>query len=95
MARRELQAVRLSLGSAVALGLARFAYGLVVPAMRDAVVGGCGSTANGVGYLAGAVVVAMIVRRLSAAQSFQLGMVVTTLSWQPQPRLRITCSSCC
>ncbi|GAB2585615.1 YbfB/YjiJ family MFS transporter [Kribbella endophytica] len=76
---------RLALGSAVALGFARFAYGLVVPAMRDRLGwsladAGLQTTANGVGYLVGAVVVAMVVRRLGSARTFQLGMVVTTLA---------------
>ncbi|TCN43124.1 putative MFS family arabinose efflux permease [Kribbella orskensis] len=76
---------RLALGSAVALGFARFAYGLVVPAMRDQLGwsladAGLQTTANGVGYLLGAIVVAMVIRRLGAARSFQLGMVVTTLA---------------
>lgn len=76
---------RLALGSAVALGLARFAYGLVVPAMRDQLGwsladAGLQTTANGVGYLVGALIVAMVVRRLGTARSFQVGMVVSTLS---------------
>ena len=76
---------RLALGSAVALGFARFAYGLVVPAMRDQLGwsladAGLQTTANGVGYLLGAIVVAMIVRRLGTARSFRLGMIVTTVS---------------
>ncbi|WP_020387277.1 YbfB/YjiJ family MFS transporter [Kribbella catacumbae] len=76
---------RLALGSAVALGFARFAYGLVVPAMRDQLGwsqadAGLQTTANGVGYLIGAILVAIIVRRLGTARSFQLGMVITTLA---------------
>lgn len=76
---------RLALGSAVALGFARFAYGLVVPAMRDQLGwsladAGLQTTANGVGYLIGAIMVAMVVRRLGTARSFQLGMVITTLA---------------
>lgn len=76
---------RLALGSAVALGFARFAYGLVVPSMRDQLGwsladAGLQTTANGIGYLIGAVVVALVVRRLGTARSFQLGMVVTTVA---------------
>ncbi|MFI5693851.1 YbfB/YjiJ family MFS transporter [Kribbella sp. NPDC051586] len=76
---------RLALGSAVALGFARFAYGLVIPAMRDRLgwsLGDAGlqTTANGVGYLVGAMVVAMIVRKVGTARSFQSGMVVTTVA---------------
>lgn len=76
---------RLALGSAVALGFARFAYGLIVPAMRDQLGwsladAGLQTTANGVGYLIGAILVAVVVRRLGTTRSFQLGMVITTLA---------------
>ena len=76
---------RLALGSVAAVGFARFSYGLVVPAMREELGwsladAGLQTTANGVGYLIGAIVVALVVRRLGTARSFQLGMVVTTMS---------------
>ncbi|WNV83399.1 YbfB/YjiJ family MFS transporter [Umezawaea sp. Da 62-37] len=77
--------VRLALGTASALGLARFAYGLLVPAMRDdlgwslAEVGAV-STVNGLGYLVGAVGTAAVVRRWGAAAAFRWGMVVTALA---------------
>ncbi|OXM74916.1 MULTISPECIES: YbfB/YjiJ family MFS transporter [Amycolatopsis] len=79
------QAARLSLGTASALGFARFAYGLVVPAMgRDLgwslADAGVMSTANGLGYLLGALVTATVARRVGAAAAFRWGMVLTALA---------------
>lgn len=79
------RAVRLALGTASALGLARFAYGLLVPAMRDDLrwsLGEAGaiSTANGLGYLVGALATAPVVRRWGTAAAFRWGMVVTALA---------------
>ncbi len=76
------RAARLAFGTASALGLARFAYGLLVPAMRDDLrwtltEAGVVATANGLGYLAGALVTAAVVRRWGAAAAFRWGMVVT------------------
>jgi predicted MFS family arabinose efflux permease len=79
------QAAQLALGTASALGLARFAYGLLLPAMREdlhwtlAEAGGVG-TANGVGYLVGALATAGIVRRRGTRVSFRAGMVLTAVS---------------
>jgi predicted MFS family arabinose efflux permease len=75
--------VRLALGTASALGLARFAYGLLVPAMRSELgwnlaQAGTMTTANGLGYLAGAVATAAVARRLGTTVTFRLGMVLTT-----------------
>ena len=55
-----LTILALSLGPAVSNGLARFAYGLILPAMRDDLalsytVAGWINTANAIGYLVGAV----------------------------------------
>lgn len=52
------QPVGLALGTASALGLGRFAYGLLVPAMRSELhwslaQAGALTTANGLGYLLG------------------------------------------
>lgn len=75
------RALRLALGTASALGLARFAYGLLVPAMR-AELGwtlgqvGTQTTANGLGYLAGALATTLVARRIGAAATFRLGMVL-------------------
>jgi predicted MFS family arabinose efflux permease len=76
------QSARLALGTASALGLARFAYGLLVPAMRaelhwSLAQAGTLTTANGVGYLLGAVATAPVARRLSVPATFRLGMVLT------------------
>lgn len=79
------QVVRLALGTASALGLARFAYGLLVPAMRDDLrwtlseVGAIG-TANGLGYLVGAAVAPGVVRRWGTPAAFRWGMVTTALA---------------
>ncbi|MFF4123264.1 YbfB/YjiJ family MFS transporter [Microbispora rosea] len=83
--RQTRQAARLALGTASALGLARFAYGLLLPAMRDELhwslaQAGAVSTANGLGYLLGALVTAAAVRRLGTAATFRWGMVLTALA---------------
>ncbi len=59
----------LALGPAVALGFARFAYGLVLPAMRDDLgwsfaEAGTVNTANAIGYLAGAIAASAVSARL-------------------------------
>jgi len=79
------QAVRLSLGTASALGLGRFAYGLLLPAMRDDLRwsladAGAMSTANGLGYLLGALGTAAVVRRWGTAAIFRRGMVLTAVA---------------
>ncbi|WP_327583978.1 YbfB/YjiJ family MFS transporter [Nonomuraea sp. NBC_00507] len=79
------QAVRLALGTASALGLARFAYGLLVPAMRDDLhwslaEAGVMSAANGVGYLLGALVTPVVRRRLGTAGTFRWGMVLIVVA---------------
>jgi predicted MFS family arabinose efflux permease len=79
------QAARLALGTASALGLARFAYGLLLPAMREDLhwtLAGAGamSTANGLGYLLGALVSAPLARRIGTTAAFRLGMVATAAS---------------
>jgi predicted MFS family arabinose efflux permease len=79
------RAARLALGTASALGLGRFAYGLVLPAMAeqlrwDLARAGAMTTANGLGYLAGATATAALVRRLGIAATFRLGMVLCTVA---------------
>ncbi|MEV0643866.1 YbfB/YjiJ family MFS transporter [Phytomonospora sp. NPDC050363] len=76
------QALRLALGTAVALGFARFGYGLFVPAMRTELdwtlaEAGVLTTANGIGYLAGAAATAALARRFGAAALFRWGMGLT------------------
>lgn len=73
--------MRLAMGTAAALGLARFAYGLLVPAMRTELgwtlaQAGAQTTANGLGYLAGALATALVARRIGTAATFRLGMVL-------------------
>ncbi len=77
--------MRLALGTAAALGLARFAYGLLVPAMRaelgwSLAQAGTLTTANSLGYLVGAVAAAPVARRLSETATFRLGMVATAVA---------------
>jgi predicted MFS family arabinose efflux permease len=77
--------VRLAFGTASALGLARFAYGLLVPAMRSELgwslaAAGAMATANSLGYLAGALVTATVARRLSLTTTFRLGMIGTAVA---------------
>jgi predicted MFS family arabinose efflux permease len=72
----------LAMGPAVALGLARFAYALLLPAMRadlgwsyaDA---GAMNTANAAGYLCGALLAAPTVRRLGMKRTFLTGILLT------------------
>lgn len=79
------QAARLALGTASALGLARFAYGLLLPAMRDDLhwslaEAGAMNTANGLGYLLGAAATAVVARRRGTAATFRWGMILVALA---------------
>jgi predicted MFS family arabinose efflux permease len=75
----------LSLGPAVTLGLVRFAYALLLPAMRDdldwsyALAGGL-NTANAAGYLAGALLAAPIAYRLGVRRSFVVALLAAALA---------------
>jgi predicted MFS family arabinose efflux permease len=80
-----LYALGLALGAAVALGLARFAYGLLLPPMRSDLdwsyaQAGALNTANALGYLGGAVVAAPIGRRLGTRRGFACGMALAAVS---------------
>jgi predicted MFS family arabinose efflux permease len=74
----------LAMGPAVALGLARFSYALLLPSMRidlswsyaDA---GAMNTANAAGYLAGALIAAPVTRRFGIKETFFAGILVTAL----------------
>ena len=75
----------LSLGPAVSNGYARFAYGLVLPAMREDLgwnftQAGWINTANAIGYLAGALLALSLISRLGARWLFIWGFVVTTVA---------------
>jgi predicted MFS family arabinose efflux permease len=75
----------LAMGPAIALGLARFAYALLLPAMRadlrwsyaDA---GAMNTANAAGYLVGALAAAPMARCFGIKQTFMAGISLTALS---------------
>lgn len=80
-----LLALALSLGPAVSLGLARFAYALVLPAMRDdfgwsyALAGGM-NAANAAGYLAGALLAAPASALLGMRRAFVGSLLATALA---------------
>lgn len=75
-------AAGLALGVAVSNGLARFAYALILPAMRADLAwsyteAGALNTVNAIGYLAGALIAFGSVRRLGPSRMFVAGMWVT------------------
>ena len=74
----------LALGPAVAYGLARFAYALLLPAMRMDLAwtyaqAGAINTANALGYLCGAILAVGVVRRFGGKQSFVGALFFTGL----------------
>ena len=85
MVRALLLALALSSGPVVANAFARFAYALVLPAMRADLdwswaQAGWLNTANAAGYLAGAVLTRLLVVRLGNRPIFQWGLLVTALA---------------
>jgi predicted MFS family arabinose efflux permease len=77
-------ALALSLGAAVSLGITRFAYGLLLPPMRDDLgwsytLAGAMNTANAVGYLIGALAMTWLLKRLSPMHVLLAGSVLATL----------------
>ena len=61
----------LSLGAAVSLGVTRFAYGLLLPPMREALgwsytLAGAMNTANAAGYMVGATMMPWLMRKRDA-----------------------------
>ncbi|WP_328390886.1 YbfB/YjiJ family MFS transporter [Nocardia sp. NBC_00416] len=79
------QAVCLAFGTVSALGLGRFAYGLLLPVMREDLgwslsAAGVLATANGFGYLIGALATTRVARRIGSARTFRWGMVLTAVS---------------
>jgi predicted MFS family arabinose efflux permease len=77
-------AVRLSLGSAIALGLARFSYALLLPAMKadlgwSFAQAGAMNTANAAGYLLGALAFPALSRRCSPGTLFRAGALLTAV----------------
>lgn len=82
---RHSVAIRLALGTASALGLARFAYGLLLPAMRSDLhwslaQAGVMTSANGAGYLIGAAITAFGSRRWTATVIFRAGMLIIAVT---------------
>ncbi|MGY2894291.1 YbfB/YjiJ family MFS transporter [Deinococcus sp. UYEF24] len=79
-----LTAAGLALGAAVALGFGRFSYALLLPPMRDALAwnytqAGSLNTANGLGYLLGAVLAPLFIGRWGARPAFLAAMLLTAL----------------
>ncbi len=79
-----LLALALSMGAAVSLGIARFAYGLLLPPMRDDLgwsylLAGSMNTANALGYLLGALALPRLLTRFEATQLLLCGAVLASL----------------
>ena len=79
-----LLAVALSLGSAIALGLARFSYALLLPPMRldlawNFAQAGAMNTANAFGYLLGALAFSRLSMRVASRTLFIAGCALTAL----------------
>lgn len=75
----------LCLGVTVTNGFARFAYGLLLPAMKSELgwsyaQAGWLNTANALGYIAGAVLTMVLISRISPSRLFSFGLVATTLA---------------
>jgi len=82
--REVITALGLSTGAAVALGFSRFAYALLLPPMRadlgwTYVESGALNTANGAGYIVGALVAAWTANRWGTARAFLAGFSVSVL----------------
>ena len=76
-----LVAAGLAAGSAVVLGIARFAYGLLLPGMRadlhwSFAQAGTINTANALGYLAGAMITPRVTARIGRGAAFLGGTLV-------------------
>jgi predicted MFS family arabinose efflux permease len=75
----------LALGVTVTNGFARFAYGLLLPAMKSEMgwtyaQAGWLNTANALGYIGGALLTMVLIRRVPPTRLFAFGMVTTTLA---------------
>jgi len=78
------QALLLSLGAAVSLGVTRFAYGLLLPPMRESLawsytLAGSMNTANAAGYLLGALVMPRLLQHWPPGQVLRVGMLLAVL----------------
>lgn len=79
-----LTALALALGAALSLGLARFAYALLLPAMRSELgwsyaSAGAMNTVNAAGYLLGALAMPALLRRWPARRLFIAGGLAAAL----------------
>lgn len=77
-------AMTLSLGAAVSLGITRFAYGLLLPAMRvdlgwSYTLAGAMNTANALGYLLGALLTPWLLKRVGASTMLWGGAFLASL----------------
>lgn len=78
------QALLLSLGAAVSLGITRFSYGLLLPPMRDDLgwsyaLAGAMNTSNAAGYLLGALLTPLALRRASAGTVMVWGALAASV----------------
>ncbi|HTD03944.1 YbfB/YjiJ family MFS transporter, partial [Undibacterium sp.] len=79
-----LIAIGLSIGAAVSLGFSRFAYALLLPAMRESlhwtyVEAGGMNTANAAGYVIGAATAAWFSKRLGIKTTFLVSLAISGL----------------
>lgn len=77
-------ACALALGAAVSLGITRFAYGLLLPAMRadlgwSYTLAGAMNTANALGYLLGALAMPALLRRTAPSRLLPAGALAASL----------------
>jgi len=75
----------LALGVCVTNGFARFAYGLILPAMKSELgwtyaQAGWLNTANALGYIAGAVITMALIGRVNPSRLFNFGLVTTAVA---------------
>ncbi len=85
LTRQWLVLAGLALGVTVTNGFARFAYGLILPAMKSEMgwnyaQAGWLNTANALGYIAGAVLTMLVIRHISPSRLFAFGLIATTLA---------------
>lgn len=79
-----LVAVGVSFAATISLGLARFSFALLLPPMREDLswsylLAGSMNTANAVGYLCGALITPMLMRKRSLRSILLLGAAATTV----------------
>ena len=77
-------ALALSLGAALSLGITRFAYGLLLPPMRADLgwtyaLAGAMNTSNAAGYLLGALLTPLLLRRISPGALMLLGSLAASV----------------